>query len=123
METDLTAYIARQAAITALIGTRFEPVLNVQRSVMPAVSYQVISGPTDYSQDGPGLTSWRVQLTVTDPTYAAMEALAKLLRSLRWLVNAGRVWTAAMCRSSRTLWTVWRRRPARQGSICGAWTW
>lgn len=89
METDLTAYVGRQAAITALIGTRFEPVLNIQGSVMPAVSYQVISGPTEYSQDGPGLTSWRVQLTVTATTYTAMEALAKLL----WSALAGKRWT------------------------------
>ncbi len=81
IETDLTAYVQRQAAITALIGTRFEPVLNTQGTVMPAVSYQMISGPRDHSHDGPGLTSYRVQLTVTDTTYTGMVAVAKLLAS------------------------------------------
>lgn len=81
METDLTAYVQRQAAITALIGSRFEPVINTQGAVMPAVSYQVISGPRDQSHDGPGLTSYRVQLTVTDTTYTGMVAVAKLLAS------------------------------------------
>jgi len=93
METDLTAYIATQATVTALIGTRFEPVQNVQGAVMPAVSYQVISGPADYSQDGLGLTTWRVQLTVTDLTYAGVKAVADALRDSlagkRWSGVAG----------------------------------
>lgn len=89
METDLTAYIATQATVTALIGTRFEPVENTQGTAMPAVSYQVISGPADYSHDGMALTFWRVQLTVTDLTYAGMKAVADALRT----VLAGKRWT------------------------------
>lgn len=88
METDLTAYIQRQAEITVLIGTRFEPAVNTQGAVMPAVTYQVISGPRDHSHDGPGLASYRIQLTVTDTTYTGMVAVAKqLVRALdgkRW---------------------------------------
>lgn len=91
MEADLTTYLLAQSAITALIGTRFEPVLNAQGSLMPAVSYQVISGPTGYSHDGPAMTPWRVQLTVTDPTYTNTKAVAKLLRT----ALAGVVWTVS----------------------------
>lgn len=89
METDLTAYIATQTTVTALIGTRFEPVLNVQSQTLPAVSYQVISGPADYTHDGLGLTFWRVQLCVTDLTYAGVVAVADALRT----VLAGKRWT------------------------------
>lgn len=89
METDLTAYVASQSTVTALIGTRFEPVENVQGTAMPAVSYQVISGPADYTHDGLALTFWRVQLTVTDLTYAGMQAVADALCT----VLAGKRWT------------------------------
>lgn len=92
MEADLTAFVATQGTVTALIGTRFEPVENVQGTAMPAVSYQVISGPADYSHDGLGLTFWRVQLTVTDLTYAGVVATANALRDVlvgkRWTVGS-----------------------------------
>ena len=91
METDLTTYVLAQSAITALISTRFEPVLNVQGSVMPAASYQVISAPAEYTHDGLAMTSWRVQLTVTDLTYAGVVAVANALRA----VLAGKVWTVS----------------------------
>lgn len=89
METDLTTYVLAQSAITALIGTRFEPVLNVQSQTLPAVSYQVISAPAGYTHDGLAMTAWRVQLTVTDLTYAGLVAVANALRA----ALAGVVWT------------------------------
>ena len=96
MEADLTTYVMTQSPITALIGTRFEPVLNVQGSVMPAVSYQVISAPTEYTHDGVAMTAWRVQLTVTALTYAGMLAVADLLRA----ALGGVVWTVSSRRYS-----------------------
>ena len=88
MEADLTAYVTRVSAISALIGTRFEPVQNVQGTTMPAVSYQLISNPIGYSHDGAGLRTWRVQVTVTAKTFAAVcavgDALFGALAGVRW---------------------------------------
>lgn len=89
MESDLTTYVLAQSAITALIGTRFEPVQNIQSTDLPAVSYQVISAPADYSHAGLGLTTWRVQMTVTALTYASLVAVATALRE----ALAGVIWS------------------------------
>lgn len=97
MEADLTAYMMRSSAITALIGTRFEPVQNVQSTTMPAVSYQVISAPVSYSHSGAGLHSWRVQVTTVAATFAEMLAVAgavkDALAGLRW-AGAGGVYAS-----------------------------
>lgn len=89
MESDLTTYVLAQSAVTALIGTRFEPVQNMQSTDLPAVSYQVISAPTDYTHDGTGMTIFRVQLTVTALTYASLIAVASALRTALAGVRSG----------------------------------
>lgn len=79
VETALTNYVLSQSAITALIAHRFEPVENSQGTVLPAVSYQQISGPVDYTHDGDGFKSPRFQLTIVAKTYAETVAVYAVL--------------------------------------------
>jgi hypothetical protein len=68
-------------------------VQNVQSTDLPAVSYQMISAPTDYTHDGTGMTIFRVQLTVTALTYASLVAVATSLRTaLGGVRNGGYVY-------------------------------
>ena len=79
IETTLVAYVLGQSAITALIGRRFEPVQNAQGTLLPAVSYQQISGPVEYTHDGDGFHSPRFQLTIVGRTYAEITAVCAVL--------------------------------------------
>lgn len=81
VEQSLVTYLGTQAGVTALVGTRIEPVENVQSQTLPAVSYQVISGPIGYSHDGSALQATRIQLTVTATTYSSLVALSNALQS------------------------------------------
>ncbi|MBK8211568.1 MAG: DUF3168 domain-containing protein [Rhodospirillales bacterium] len=82
LEYALVGYLLRQPEVVALVGSRIEPVRNVQGSVMPAVAYQLISRPQDYSHDGPGLGEPRVQLTISGATFTSVSAVANALRPL-----------------------------------------
>lgn len=91
IESALTSYVLGQAAITALIGHRFNPVETTQGSTLPAVSYQQISGAVDYTQDGDGFRTPRFQLTIVARTYAEIVAvyvpLYAALSGVRFTVN------------------------------------
>lgn len=89
IEAALINWLSIQSALVALVSTRIEPVQNVQRTTLPAVSYQVISGPVAYSQDGQAMRSVRIQLTTTASTYASLLAVCDALRT----ALAGRRWT------------------------------
>lgn len=82
LENALVGYLLRQPGLVALVGSRIEPVRNVQGSVMPAVAYQLISRPQDYSHDGPGIGEPRIQLTISGATFTSVSAVAEVLRPL-----------------------------------------
>lgn len=88
MEADLVDYVLRQAPVVALIGSRFEPLQNSQGATLPAVAYQVLSAPADYSHDGLGMMSWRVQLTISGSTYTSVVGVCDALR----MALAGKGW-------------------------------
>ena len=80
MEDTLVSMIEAQAPITALIGSgndaRFYPLVLPQDPVYPAITYQVISGPRDYTQDGAdGVVRFRVQFNLYGANYAEAKAL------------------------------------------------
>lgn len=54
LESDLRTYLLTQAGLTALVSTRIHPFgKRLQRGDLPALTYQVVSGPTThYSHDG-----------------------------------------------------------------------
>lgn len=66
--------------VVAATGIVMEPVQNVQAATLPAVSYQVISWPQDYSHDGAAMAWPRIQLTVSAATYADVVATVTRLR-------------------------------------------
>lgn len=82
LESALVGYLLRQPGLVALVGSRIEPVRNVQGSVMPAVAYQLISRPQEYSHDGPGMGQPRIQLTISGATFTDVSAVADVLRTL-----------------------------------------
>jgi len=92
VERALTSYILAQTAITALIGHRFNPVENAQGTTLPAVSYQQISGPVEYTHSGDGFKTPRFQLTITGRTYADIvavyTALYAVLCGVRFTVDS-----------------------------------
>jgi hypothetical protein len=80
VETTLVGYLALQPAVVALVGSRIEPVQNAQGTALPAVAYQMISRPQDYSQSGPGMAMPRIQFTISAATFAEVVAVADALR-------------------------------------------
>lgn len=81
LETALVAELDGAAGLVALVETRIEPVLNAQSNVWPALTYQQISGPLDYSHDGPGMTYPRFQLTATATTFTQVVAVMSAARA------------------------------------------
>lgn len=69
-------------ATGALVGTRVFPDEFPQKPEYPAIVYQVISGPRDYTQDGPdNLTEFRVQVDAYATTAAGANALRTAIRN------------------------------------------
>lgn len=80
MENALVACILSQAGVASLIGTRLYPTEFPQNGALPAATYQMISGPRDYSQDGPTkLTPFRFQLRIRAKTPAQAIAVRDAL--------------------------------------------
>ena len=93
MEDTFVAMIQAQAPVTALIGSgvnaRCFPVTLPQDPTFPCMTYQIISGPRDYTQEGAdGVVRFRVQLSLYGSTYAQAKALRDALEtSLSGLYN------------------------------------
>lgn len=86
MEDTFVSLLQAQPAITALIGSgvnaRLFPVILPQDPIFPCLSYQIISGPRDYTQDGAdGVVRFRVQCNLYGSTYAQVKALRDALES------------------------------------------
>ncbi len=81
IEESIVAELDGDATLVALVGTRIEPVRNAQSSTWPALSYQQISGPLEYSHDGPGMGYPRFQLTATDTTFLGVITVMNAARA------------------------------------------
>lgn len=88
VETALLDRLKSSSILTGLVGSRIEPVINAQSSGWPALTYQQISGPHDYTHDGPGMNHPRFQLTASATTFseavAVMTAACAMLDGKRW---------------------------------------
>jgi hypothetical protein len=63
-------------AVTVLVSTRVYPDILPQDPAYPAITYQEISGPRDYTLDGPdGVVTHRVQLDFWGATAASAAAV------------------------------------------------
>lgn len=84
MEDTFVTMIQAQPAITALVGAgtnaRIFPLVLPQDPTFPCMTYQVISGPRDYTQDGAdGVVRFRVQCNLYGATYAQVKGLRDAL--------------------------------------------
>lgn len=80
MEEALRAAIIQVAGSPSLIGERVYPVKLPQKPTLPAVTYQVISGPRRYTQDGKAQpTTFRVQVEFWAHTYEAARQLRDVI--------------------------------------------
>lgn len=80
IEAALYAELAADSSVSALVSSRIYPVLIPQDVDMPAIAYQRISGPRDYSHQGAGLVSARFQITCQATSYSGAKSLAAAVR-------------------------------------------
>jgi len=77
----LRAFLLADAGIAAIVGTRVYPIKIPQGVKVASIVYFRVSGPGDYSMDGPsGLARHRLQLDSWAPTADAATALANLVK-------------------------------------------
>ena len=75
IEQGITATLGADAALTALIGERCYPVLLPQGAAYPSLTYQVVSGMSDYALDGALEVSKRIQFDAWGETYGQVKAV------------------------------------------------
>lgn len=76
LTTDLVAHLEAHAGLAALVADRIYARELPPEAVLPAVTYQRISGPRDFSHDGPALANPRYQFSCFAVTYLTAEAVA-----------------------------------------------
>ncbi|GEM_PF-947418 len=83
LEADLWTLLTSAPAVYARCGNRVYPVLIPQDIVTPALAYQLISAPGQYTHDQGdiGLIRARMQLTAQAETYDALHALVRAVRA------------------------------------------
>ena len=73
--------LANTAGVTDLVSTRIWPLRIPQDADLPAIAYQQISGPREYSHGGAvGLCQARVQITIQGKSYRQAMAVAQQMR-------------------------------------------
>lgn len=64
----------------AVFADRVFPFILPQNYTSPSLTYQIISGPRDYTQDGPdGVTTFRIQVDIWANSYATVAEVRDLL--------------------------------------------
>lgn len=83
LETDLWTLLTTDSAVRALAGERLYPLLIPQDLTTPALAYQVISAPGQYTHDQGdiGLIRARVQITGQASSYSTLHALLEAVRA------------------------------------------
>lgn len=80
LSTALFSRWTSSAAITAVIGTRAYPNIRPQKSLLPAIRYQIISDPrTEHLKNYDAVQMARVQADCFGATYVEARALGELL--------------------------------------------
>lgn len=81
VEEAVHAHLAADLDVAAVVADRIHPMRMPQPPTLPAIVYQKIAGPRDYTHDGPsGLVDARVQFSCWDETYAGAKTLADKVR-------------------------------------------
>jgi hypothetical protein len=74
---DLVRHLLSDPGVSAIIGTRLDAGRLKAGQTLPAMAYQVISGPRDHTLTGSELAQPRYQLTAFAATYLEAHTLAK----------------------------------------------
>lgn len=81
LETGLKAHLTADLNLAALIAARVYPVLRPQNAVLPALSYQRISGVRVSSLAGPSYAcESRIQIDCWAASYSAVKTLSRAVR-------------------------------------------
>lgn len=80
IESGITSLL--NGSIEALVGNRIYPVTIPEGSALPCLSYQVISGASDYSMDGSAETEKTFQFDAWGKAYADVKAIMQALHSV-----------------------------------------
>jgi len=74
--------LSNNAALTAVVGDRINPLRIPEKSELPALAYQVVSNRGNMSKSGPSLSDFaRLQVMIVAKTYASAIEVGELLRS------------------------------------------
>jgi hypothetical protein len=81
IETAIYSILTSNADVAALVFTQVYPNILPQKTVLPAIVYQQISGPRVYTSDGPdGLVQARYHFNCFASTYAKTKELFEAVR-------------------------------------------
>jgi hypothetical protein len=92
--------LSNNAALTALISTRLNPVRIPQESAFPAVSYQLISEIPNPTKSGHSRTEFaRVQVNAYGVTLASAESVASAIRNAFEVVTLPATFNTIKCQT------------------------
>tara|TARA_R110000868_G_C10481624_1_gene729345 strand:+ start:123 stop:530 length:408 start_codon:yes stop_codon:yes gene_type:complete len=92
--------LSNNAALTALISTRLNPIRIPQESAFPAVSYQLISDIASPTKSGHSRTEFvRVQVNAYGITLASTESVASAIRTAFEAVTLPNTFNGIKCQT------------------------
>jgi hypothetical protein len=92
--------LSNNAALTALISTRLNPVRIPQESSFPAVSYQLVSEIPNPTKSGHSRTEFaRVQVNAYGVTLASAESVASAIRNAFEVVTLPATFNSIKCQT------------------------
>jgi len=92
--------LSNNAALTALISTRLNPIRIPQESAFPAVSYQLVSEIPNPTKSGHSRTEFaRVQVNAYGVTLASAESVASAIRNAFEVVTLPATFNSIKCQT------------------------
>jgi len=74
--------LSSNSALTAVVGSRINPLRIPETSALPAIAYQVVSNRGNMTKSGPSHSDFtRVQVMIVATTYASAIAVGDLARN------------------------------------------
>jgi hypothetical protein len=92
MKAIIAAYniLSNNAALTAVVGTRINPLRMPQETTFPAITLHVISNVAHMSKNGPSKSDFaRVQIDSYGTTYQSAYSVAELVRTAMQVQTPG----------------------------------
>ena len=82
IEQGIHALLSTTPALSAIVGPRIYPVFVPQEAQLPCLSYQVVSGSSDYSVDGSSAVWKRIQFDAWGNQYADVKGIQRALQAV-----------------------------------------